>query len=145
MTSTAYRIAPAPKFAAMTAFDCAACGHAELGRPVFLMSPAGQTVAMGTGCAAKALGLSTSSRPAAKVVNAMRAEAHRLALEADLAADRKASAARALADYHALDGIETPDLNRMRRNYHGAKKAGRIAAGYLFPTYLADVAATGNV
>lgn len=98
---------------------------------------------MGTGCAAKALGLSTSSRPAAKVVNAMHAEAHRLAVELELINDRKASAARALAEFKTID--TSPDLERMRRNYHGAKKAGRIPAGYLFPTYLADVAATGNV
>jgi hypothetical protein len=56
MNST-YRIAPAPKLASQYEWDCALCGHETLTRPVFLANPAGNVIAAGTGCAAKALGM----------------------------------------------------------------------------------------
>lgn len=56
-----YRIVSAPKFSDMIEHDCADCGHESLTRPVFLAGPAG-TFAVGTGCAARLLGL-----PAAEV------------------------------------------------------------------------------
>ena len=56
-----YRIVSAPKFSDMIEHDCADCGHESLTRPVYLAGPAG-TFAVGTGCAARLLGL-----PAAEV------------------------------------------------------------------------------
>jgi hypothetical protein len=52
-----YRIAPAPKNAQFTCFDCADCGHPELGSPVFLARDGGSPTAFGSGCAARLLGL----------------------------------------------------------------------------------------
>lgn len=52
-----YRLAVArPKGTAFTCFDCALCGYPEIAAPVFLIGPAG-IIAVGSGCAAKALGI----------------------------------------------------------------------------------------
>jgi pimeloyl-ACP methyl ester carboxylesterase len=56
MSNTTYHIADAPKFAGMVSYDCSACGHPELGRPVFLDNGSG-VIAVGSGCAAKILGI----------------------------------------------------------------------------------------
>lgn len=44
-----------PKGTELHCFDCAECGHEELGKPVFLTN-GGSIIAVGTGCAAKLLG-----------------------------------------------------------------------------------------
>jgi hypothetical protein len=59
-TATTYTICEAPKFAGFRIWNCAECGHEELARPVFLAIN-GQTISVGTGCAAKLTG-----RPAAE-------------------------------------------------------------------------------
>ncbi len=51
-----YRVVDAPKLASMYSYDCAECGHPELGRPVFLSVNGGGAIAVGTGCAAKLTG-----------------------------------------------------------------------------------------
>ena len=61
-----FRIASAPRFAQFTCFDCADCGHPELGRPVFLTSESGNVAAYGSGCAARLLG-TTAAEVEAKV------------------------------------------------------------------------------
>jgi hypothetical protein len=54
-TATAYRVTDAPKFAGMMTPDCHACGHPELGRPVWVTNGAA-VMALGSGCAAKLVG-----------------------------------------------------------------------------------------
>jgi hypothetical protein len=74
---TTYRLADAPKLASQYEFDCHECGHETLTRPVFVTCGNGP-VAVGTGCAAKLLGL-----PVAEV-----AADHSARHLADLVADR---------------------------------------------------------
>lgn len=61
MTATTYHRVDAPRYASMIEHDCAECGHEALARPVFLATPAGATIAVGTGCAAKLLGVKVTT------------------------------------------------------------------------------------
>lgn len=50
-----YTVTDAPAMSSAHTFDCAECGHPELGRPVFL-DVDGSLIAVGTGCAARLVG-----------------------------------------------------------------------------------------
>lgn len=138
MTSTGYAVAPAPKFAAMQAFDCTRCGRAEV-KPIFLTDGAGAR-AYGTGCAALLLGYpSTSGRKVRDLADAAdRAEAARV----DMLAERTARYATALAEFEADANANPPALSSCRRTYHQA--GGSTVLGS-FPAWLARVAATGSL
>jgi hypothetical protein len=54
MPAAALTVCPAPKGAQFQSFHCCACGHEELGAPVFLTDGLSVFV-MGSGCAARAI------------------------------------------------------------------------------------------
>lgn len=71
MTTVAtWRVVPAPKFAGMRTWDCARCDHEDLARPVFL-TDGGATIAVGTGCAARLLGVPTREAERVAAVTAI--------------------------------------------------------------------------
>src|SRR5688572_30018954 len=127
---TSYRIAPAPKFAGMKAWDCSRCGRQEV-KPVFL-APEGSVEALpfGTGCAAKMLG--RPDAPAATIrLEADQAD-RRAAAEADLAEERRTRYAEALEAFEAGDdGSEA--LASTRTTYH--RLGGFPALAVKFPAF----------
>jgi hypothetical protein len=56
MSEHNFRRVDAPKFAGMMSYDCAECGHPELGRPVFLAEGDGPAFPVGSGCAERLTG-----------------------------------------------------------------------------------------
>ena len=134
-TSTAaYRLAPAPKFAALRSWDCSRCGRAEV-KPVFVNDGSG-AIAVGSGCAAVLLGRPRSAAP--RIANEFAAIERREAELEAMRAERRDAYARALA---ALDSTgDNADLIRARQTFHGS---GGFAALGSFPAWVARVAETG--
>lgn len=117
MSTTTYTITAAPKFAGMMTFDCADCGHQELGRPVFLAADGCGCIAVGTGCAARLTGL-----PLARI------EAHlAVARLADIIADTVT--ARDIWAWFAicLPGRVTPKFIADTAARYGVRHADMIA------------------
>lgn len=85
MAVSTYTIAPKPKFADFTAYDCACCGREELKRPVFLAC-GGSVAAYGSGCAAVLLYGNKSKASVKRATDAQTladSEARNWAAEAD--------------------------------------------------------------
>lgn len=136
-----YKIAAAPRFAGMREWDCEICGHETLKRPVFLHSPETGLIAAGTGCASVAL----FGRREAHLLREVRRDFDaitRAEVQADeLRVDRRQRYSTAAAAFAVRDDGDV-HLQAARRTYHdlgGSKKLG------LFPTWIAHVAATGDL
>jgi hypothetical protein len=140
MTSTTYTIATAPKNSEFYAHDCLICGHSELTKPIWLRSSAGTLFPAGTTCAAKAIYGSDYASIKTRVRNAYDA-AQRKANEAEeLRIERMERFARALAVFNVtrLSAFDA-DLASAQKTFHAMKPAVD------FPTYMAQVAATGTL
>lgn len=136
MTTSSYRLAAAPKFAALRAWDCTRCGRAEV-KPVFLTDGTGAQ-SYGSGCAAVLLGRPRSA--ARRVVDEFAAIERREAEVEAMRAERRDAYARALA---ALDLTgDNPDLLRARQTFHAS---GGFAALGSFPAWVGRVAETGEL
>lgn len=135
--TTTWKIAPAPRFAAMREWDCHFCGHEGLTKPVFVTRDGRAVVAAGTGCAAEALGITRRQ---------VAAEADALAAEADAAeALRRQVAenkARALEAYEADPNGDDPYLAAARQDF---ARLGGFARLGKFSAWLAAVAETGDL
>jgi hypothetical protein len=137
MNTNAYRLVAAPKFAAMSEWDCTRCGRAEV-KPVFLADASG-VAAYGSGCAARLLG-----RPASagrKVVDEAAALDRREAELEAMRAERRDAYTAALSAFAVRDD-EVAELLRARRTFH---QAGGFEALGSFPSWLARVAETGEL
>lgn len=140
MTTTTYRIAPAPKFAGQRDWTCVECGHEALKRPVFLTD--GQTlIAVGTGCAAVLLFGRKDDQTIRQVRrDADAAQAAETAAEA-LRAERRARYTIALAAWTA-DDAGAPEVRSAVQTY---RRYGGAAVLGTFPEFLARVAETGDL
>ena len=137
MTSTTYTIATAPKNSEFYAHDCLICGHSELTKPIWLRSSTGTLFPAGTTCAAKAIYGSDYASTKTKVRNAYDAAQHEADKAEELRTDRMERFARALATFNA--GEFSADLKGAQQAFHATKPAVD------FPTYMAQVAATGTL
>ncbi len=131
-----FRLAAAPKFAALRSWDCSRCGRAEV-KPVFVDDGSG-AIAVGSGCASVLLGRPRSS--ARRIVDDFAAiERREVEIEA-MRAERRDTYTRALA---ALDVTgDNADLLRARQTFHGS---GGFDALGSFPAWVARVAVTGEL
>ena len=138
MTSTTYRIVPAPKFAGMKTWDCSRCGRVEV-RPVFL-SDGGAALPFGSGCAARMLGRpeGDARRVRVEADAADRAEAARV----ELAAARAAAYAEVAEALAATPDAPHPFEAETRRTFHAL---GGFDALGPFPAWVARVASTGDL
>jgi hypothetical protein len=136
MTTTAYRLVPAPRFAQFTAYDCAVCEHEELAHPVFLDGPNGQFAA-GTGCAAKLLGYprATQVRKEWDSVQS-RAEAHE-----EVLAERRERYGRALVAFKAGEQWNE-DYRSVQKTYWQSGASEKLGS---FPAWIVKVAETGEL
>jgi hypothetical protein len=147
MNTSGYRLTDAPRHASMQAFDCALCGHPELGRPVFLATPDGNTIAAGSGCAAAAIYGRKDSRLARRVAADADAIAFRAAQAAEMAAERMGRYGRAADEFAAhLDGEPSADLTSTRQTYFATVRGAWGGEHRMtFPAFLAEVAASGEI
>lgn len=138
MTTTTYRIAPAPKFAQFSSWDCSRCGRSEV-KPVFLSGPDG-IAPYGTGCAAKLLGYAKVDRVRTEFNAIQAAEDAR----EEMLAERKARYTKALAQFRSgiEDEVSAPELASCRKTYW--QSGGSEVLGK-FPEWMARVAETGSL
>ena len=135
---TNYSITAAPRFADMQEWDCTRCGRTEV-TPVFL-TDGNAIAAFGSGCAAVLLG---RPRSASRTITTEAAAIQRAADASDAQSAELSEAATRAADDWTAGNFDTADVQRMRRNYHSGRSAGRISG--TFPDYILAVAASGNV
>lgn len=145
MTATAYRVVAPPKFAGLQEFDCQLCGYESLVRPVFLAGPAG-VIAAGAGCAAVALYGRCDAAAQHRVRLEFDAAAHQARVAEQLAAERAARYASALADFEADRAGYSPALESCRSTYWSFVRGDWNGEHRMtFPAFLASVAAAGEL
>ena len=133
MTTTTYSVTRPPKYAQFMEWNCARCGHAHLGAPVFVTA-GGSPMAVGSGCAAKLIfGQDADRRDVAQVKRAAEVADHEARVEAAHAAEMLEAFTAATAEMTSGEwGMAT---GRVQKLYHAARKAGTTAD---FPTYVAE-------
>lgn len=137
MTTTTYRIAPAPKFAALYEWDCSRCGRREV-KPVFLNDGTGAK-AYGSGCAARLLGRPEAARKIRVEFDAVQRAAEQAE---EMRVERTERYGRALKSFELDPNVETPELLSARRTYH---QSGGFPVLGTFPAWMARVAETGEL
>lgn len=136
--TTTYELTVAPKHADFHAYNCLICGHEELTKPIWLRSSTGTVFAAGATCAAKALFGDDTTRNRNKVRTASTILQHKADEEEAMRAERSERFTRALDAFHSDDWANA-DLRSAQKAFHATKPTVD------FPTYMAQVAETGNL